>query len=585
MKKNKSSSTKKISLGKYWKWICLGIISILFLSNYTRIFDRKVDMNGDNIYYYSLGNAINDGKGFTNVIGFDESPHTHFPPGYPYFISLLMKFGADSINAIKIANGVLLFLSIILLFFVLYELSKNKLITLTATLFAMSQINILRFSTIMMSEILFVFFTLIVILIILKWDTDKAFSASRKKWKDILIIVLLTASLSYIYFIRTMGMSLILAVIIYYGIKSGKQIIVFLKTKRSEGNVVRKQRKTAILKYVAIFALTAMSLIVPKHIWDTRSKNLGIVQNNYADTFKQKLNGETMQTFSDWKERITSNIQTYTIQWLPDAILSREKSTIDAPTAGKWIKGVFIIFILLFGIYKLSKGSLLIFLYIGITMGVLVIYPEQYGAYRYMLAIIPFFIFLLIYGGYALCSLVISKKIKQEIRQVKYNKILAFVVCLIFTFTAYSSYSAAIKATAKNAKYKDYNYSNTTPALVEYISAMQWAKDNLPDTARISTRKPELFYIYSEGRKSIMFPQYATPEEVLEFFTNNKIQYIIIDRWFRHGYVTIIPAVQKYQDKFSIICEIKGLEQGAPYTYVIEFNPQGFPDEEFYDNP
>ncbi|MDR3287193.1 MAG: hypothetical protein LBT27_07105 [Prevotellaceae bacterium] len=574
MKKNKSSDTKKSALGKYWKWICLGIISILFLSNYTRIFDRKIDMNGDNIYYYSLGNAINDGKGFTNVIGFDESPHTHFPPGYPYFIALLMKVGADSINAIKITNGVLLFLSIILLFFVLYELSKNKLITFTATLFAASQINILRFSTIMMSEILFVFFTLIVVLIILKWDTDKAFSSARKKWKDILIIILLTASLSYIYFIRTMGMSLILAVIIYYGIKSGKQIIVFLKTKRTEGNAIRKQRRTAILKYAAIFALTAMSLIVPKHIWDTRSKNLGVVQNDYADSFKKKLNGETMQTFSDWKERIASNVQTYTIQWMPDAIFSREKSTVDKATAGKWMKGVIILFLLLFGVYKLKKGGLLIFLYIGITMGVLLIYPEQYGGYRYMLAIIPFFIFLLIYGGYALCSLIISKNVKQEIQQVKYNKIISILVCLIFTLTAYSSYASAIKTNAKNAKSKEYSYSNTTPALVEYISAMQWAKDNLPDTARVSTRKPELFYIYSGERKSIMFPQYATPEEVMDFFTKNKIQYIIVDRWFRHGYVTIIPAIQKYNDKFKIIHQIKGLEEGAPNTYIIEFNPQ-----------
>ena len=66
------------------KWV-LGVmlvsISFVYNHNYSALYDRKIGLNGDNIYYYSLGQALSQGEGYTNIINLEKKPHSHFPPG------------------------------------------------------------------------------------------------------------------------------------------------------------------------------------------------------------------------------------------------------------------------------------------------------------------------------------------------------------------------------------------------------------------------------------------------------------------------------------------------------------------------
>ena len=121
------------------------------------------------------------------------------------------------------------------------------------------------------------------------------------------------------------------------------------------------------------------------------------------------------------------------------------------------------------------------------------------------------------------------------------------------------------------AKFKTYTEKNAAKSFVEYLAAINWCAANLPDTARVACRKPELFYIYSKGRKSGGIPQYASPEAVLEGFEKNRIDYIIIDHWFRHAYVTVVPAIQKYSDRFAVVHQIGGdPKDETPATYIVK---------------
>ena len=571
-KPTKQGTDKKMFSGKHLQVLYLVILSCLFLSNYSRIFDEKLDMNGDNIVYYSLGKAINEGKGFVNTIGYDETPHTHFPPGYPYFVAFVMKIVPDSVKAVKTTNGVLLYLSMILLFYVLYAMCENKLISFAVTALAVSQITILRFATIMMSEMLFLFFSLIIILIALKYKPSQAFTKSQKRWYDILIICLLLFSIGYLNFIRTMGLSLILAVIFYYGILTIQKLYFYLKNlkQRKESNEQLKEHKMVLLKYAAICLLVFLSFFVPKLMWDARNSSVGKTSSDYVGDFHKKQNGLTMQTFDDWKERVVNNVQIYTTKWLPSAIFSNTPAFEDKYSVGWW-KGIIIILLILFGFYKFRKGALLLFLYLFITMGVLMVWPEQYGGQRYMLSIIPFIIFLFICGCNELLKLLFSKLWKKQ--KDKYLRFTPVLVLALFILIAYPSYSKSIKEAELLAKFKDYTTANAAPPLAEFLDAIRWTKVNIQDTGRMSTRKPELYYMYSGGRQSISFPNYATPEEIFDYFKQNRIRYVIIDRWFRHAYVTVIPAVQKYHYNFKIIHQIGGTEPNTPPTYVLEFNP------------
>ena len=49
---------------KVQTYLCICLIGIVFAFNYGKIFDYKPDLNGDNVYYYALGKALAEGKGY-----------------------------------------------------------------------------------------------------------------------------------------------------------------------------------------------------------------------------------------------------------------------------------------------------------------------------------------------------------------------------------------------------------------------------------------------------------------------------------------------------------------------------------------
>lgn len=213
--------------------------------------------------------------------------------------------------------------------------------------------------------------------------------------------------------------------------------------------------------------------------------------------------------------------------------------------------------------------QLLLFLYIGITMAVLMIWPEQYAGHRYFIGIIPLFIFLFLNG-----CLEIMNSITKKLSFGKYQHIIPAGGLIVFlVFFMFPHYAKALKPQQNFATYKQWNEKIADAAFVEYIYAINWCKKNLPEEARIACRKPELFYLFSGGRKSTSFPQYAEPDDLFNRFQEQKISHVIIDRWFRHGYVTVYPMVKKYPDYFRPLIQIgQNTKQQLP-TLIFQFLP------------
>ncbi|MDR1631901.1 MAG: hypothetical protein LBR97_03320 [Dysgonamonadaceae bacterium] len=567
--KQQKQVEKKADWSRFLVLIYLIIISILFIANYNRIFDEKIDMNGDNIVYYSLGKSLADGKGYINTIGFEETPHGHFPPGYPAFISVLMKAGISSIHAIKVANGFLLYFSLMLLFFIFADLSKNNLIAFTATAFLAYHSQLLRFATIMMSEILYIFVTALIILIVLKWNVKTIFAERKKLWRDISLIILLSASLAYLYFVRTIGVSLMLAVLFYYGIIFIQSLIKYFRIRWNDSGLPTKQAMTEMVKYAAICGVALISLLAPKMAWDARNiKCFGRAGSNYTSVFLQKEGGGQMETLADWLERLKNNPTNYITNFIPTAIFNSLPDT-EKPTLGDWLKGLIFTALMFFALYKSGKKGLVLFLYLGFTFCVLFAYTEIYAGHRHMTPTMPFLVFLFLYGCFEFVKLLIDKYFKVKESKI-YAISLSVLVCAIFSLVAQPIYAESMKGIELQAKYKTYNQFNATPSFVQFLQAADWIKGNIPATARIACRKPEIFHIFTDGRKCGNFPFYATPEDILKGFEENKIDYVIIDWWFRHAYHTVVPCIQKYSDKFVVVHQIGGADN-QPATYVVRF--------------
>ena len=82
MEKKTNYSIQTLLDSRSFLYVLLFIVTICFVSTYTKIYDVKLDMNGDNIHYYALGKALAEGKGFTNTISFSETFEQTFLPAF-----------------------------------------------------------------------------------------------------------------------------------------------------------------------------------------------------------------------------------------------------------------------------------------------------------------------------------------------------------------------------------------------------------------------------------------------------------------------------------------------------------------------
>lgn len=564
-----------------WVLLCMiAILTIIFLGNYSAIFDKKIDNNGDNIYYYSLGQSMSEGNGFTNIMSMTPSPHTHFPPGYPAFLSLLMKIHPNDIQAIKKANGFLLWGSMVLLFFLLCKITKNSILAFLSSMLLVSHGGVLRFSTIMMSETLFMFLSLLAVffaVILIQWDfsIDKEKMSIRRRCKLIGTLLLLALTVAYIYFVRTFGISLICALIGWCGLLTIQSLVKWLKVRKSIDNENLENelliRKQLILRTLMLLGMT-MSFGIAVLSWEHRNQSINFTKGSaYVSDFMKKPNGETMQTAEDWKIRIKSNTSSFLTRWIPEDVYYKSYNKDEKITSKEWISGIVLLLLIIGGCCYLRTGRLLVLFYIFISVCVLILYPEQYGGTRYLTPVTPFFILAALNGIAAIIAVLLKLLHKENATLL----VQALVLIVVVFGLVKPKYVSGQKEALDLAKIKSWHHVNDI-RMNNYLYACEWCKDSIPDNARIVCRKPELFYMYSNYHKADMFPMYAAPDTIYNFFKKNNIEYVIIDDWFKHAYTTIIPCVQKYPEKFMIVKEFGKTDTVTKTnpTYILKFNDE-----------
>lgn len=557
---------------KYLHLALLAIVGLVFYIQYNAVFDKKLDNNGDNIHYYSLGKSLHDGTGYSNVMGFEVSPHTHFPPGYPAFISVLMNFtDSGNFTPIKKANGWLLCFSIFLLFYILKRITNNNVILVfAAVILCCLQRDLLRWASIMMSEMLFLFLTTVVILTALLLYKKNSFK-EYTKW-DYAALVVMMLSIAYIYFVRTMGISMILGLLGWFATLALFEGYKYWKKNKSKEDEAIAHRGR-IVYYLSLIGLVLLPFGIAKFSWDARNKAIGHEKSDYLNDFKMKGgNGEKMTTFSDWTDRIYSNAKNYEARLIPDTVLGRtfdQKEPIT--TADKWVGFLVFVFVML-GFWGLGWGGFLIFCYMVVTFAVLLVWPEQYTSVRYYVAVIPFLLFLFVHGAYNVIRFVLSKALRGEWMPYAtlFSTLAASTLLLYFLAPAQVQAQTNYRILANNSFKKVYSDQN----FLNFYAALDWCKVNIPDSARMVCRKPELYYINTGFKHSTSFPNYAPEDSVINYLNKVKATHIILDNWFKHAYVTLYPAIKKYPEKFKVLHKIADVDTVKKINpvYIAEYN-------------
>ncbi|QZE14387.1 hypothetical protein K4L44_00345 [Halosquirtibacter laminarini] len=182
-------------------------LTIILSLVYLFIFDNKLFLGGDNAFYYILGQSLHNNWEYRNIHMPGHPLANHFPPGYSFLIALEMFF-SKSVIWIKVCNGLWLYGSLILIYLIVRQFTSNKLFSIFCATLTMLNTQILKFSFIMMSEMSFLFFSLLTLLFVLKSD--------KKKNEFNRYLFLSIGSLIFSFYIRTQGVALLGGVAILY---------------------------------------------------------------------------------------------------------------------------------------------------------------------------------------------------------------------------------------------------------------------------------------------------------------------------------------------------------------------------------
>lgn len=557
-------------------FLYLFILGFVFFKTYDRIFDKKVHLGGDNAGYYIYGKSIAKGEGYRAIHTKDKVKGNHFPPGYPALIAVVMKTFSGKIDTIKSANGFFLLAALIALFFLFRALTKSIHLSFIACLFTLLNFHMLEYSTIMMSEIPFVLFSVLSLLLFVLTDFSKAF---YKNWKFLLFVAVLT----FAFYIRTLGVSLVISFTL---------ILLFQK------------RWT----YAGALLVGFVLLVSP---WQIRSHSLG--GNSYVNQLLRKNPYRPemgKMEFKDWPKRFEMNAKRYFALEITNSVLPFEAidykqcvkqlkkesgveviavTAADSAAVKKaqeakpltleekkenaakrglpnskveiestdYVLTIILLILMAIGLARMRDHWILIGLYLAGTFGILFLWPEAWFGIRFMLPVVPILIILTLHGIVQI-PYIISERMKKD-----EPWIIGVIVPFVLLFGLYGSFDERIGELEKRAKGIYVN------KFKNYFDIAAWSNKNLPRDAVVTCRKGQLFYLYS-NRWVTGFKNTLDKEELIEKLEENDVTHVVLDQL---GYSStsryLYPAIKKYPGKFKVIHQLKN-----PDTYIMKFSPE-----------
>jgi len=527
------------------RWLMLAAIVVCFAINYSTIFDKKMDQNGDNYNYYQLARSLALGHGYVSEIGPVPEPHMHFPPGYPAFLSLFYRIFPDNVVPLKFLNGLLLLASLLLLFRIVRKTTgrQGHWIALATCLLAIWHPDLLRWSTILMSEMLYITISLGIIALCLDLDLEKL---RQKDIRQLLMLVGLCLLIAALYFVRTMGISLVLAVSLTFLVLGVRALI------RS-----RKDTKTWVMPLL-VAAVVLLSFGVAKGCWDHRNERVQPgYKGDYLTTFSTPVNDESTDNMLLFRlNRVKNNLKAFVPYYIPNSLVDPENANfklVFPEQDRRWGLGIVVIVFMLVGLLSMKGLSLLLILYFLFTFGALMLYPPYYADVRYFIPLLPLMLAALLAGVcwtlHFLVRCIFRKKPAQKVE--KWSLVLTPAVCVLLFVWLMPIYNTSLNYYRVLAKLPSIGKMPNLERYQLYLDTSTTC-DQFPEDWLFLCRKPEIFYFHSHYRHSLPMPREGSPEEVLQFLMDKKIQVIMMDDVYRTSTVVMVPVIQAYPHLFTV---------------------------------
>ncbi|MDP8253402.1 MAG: glycosyltransferase family 39 protein [Candidatus Kaelpia aquatica] len=461
----------------------------------SNISSEFLELGGDSAQYLILAKSISSGYGHCALNLPGEPFFDHYPPVFSTLLSFIIAIFGLNYQAIYIFIAALGYVSLILI----YCLMRNYLdrrSSLWVTLLTASNLFFFVYITKhILTEALYLFLSLLSFLLILKY-----FNSYDKKRYSVLILSFILIILSY--FTRYIGISLFLAVILF-----------FIKIKRDY---------RAALSLSVLFSIFFL-------IWRFIPWSLDINRSYIAGQFW------LIDPYRPFLGSIFTDPGTLILRIIEGVnIYRRDIAVVIIPLMGlmnysilKFILLPITLFVL-FGLYLSFKDRErpVFNYYFIIYMSILIVWPYR-ETHRFLMPIIPFLYYYFIKG---IIRALIFIKIKHT------YSILAVVLLINIIGNFF-----IIPDLTKISKAEE-----------EFISLHGWINDNIVDDKIILSRKPTVSFLLTE-HKSLIFPYSKDPNDIWDRVVEEEIGYIVVDNFSAQTRMYLGPFLYRFKDKLNLI--------------------------------
>jgi hypothetical protein len=405
----------------------LPILGLLGLLMGVLLFDSNLSLSGDNAQFINLGRSLAAGYGLSETLGDTPTPHTKYPFGFPLLLAIVDTIIPSSLIALKSFVVILYAISIPLVYKFIRHYANASLSFFVAIL-CLASTPLLNFSHQVMSEIPFLPFALLALILLQRAHEDES-------TKTLLFAVL---AIMAAYYIRSAGIVLV-----------GTGVIFF---------AIHQKWKEA-----GIIAGGSLLLALP---WQIRTRALG--GNDYINqlfSVNPYQPDEGMLTFGTLIERLIANAEIYGLLIIPEVFVP---STVTEPNfvLGLIFTGL-VLYAIITGIQKRQLPAIFLICYLGLYL----LWPRVWSDIRFLIPAIP----ILFYTFLTTISDLVQKVNASATQKAV---VIAFLIAL-------ASNSAATHELSKHNGQFPPNWKN-------YFEAGEWIKNNTDPNIKISCRKPFL---------------------------------------------------------------------------------------------
>jgi len=432
--------------------------------------------------------------------------------------------------------------SVIMSFLLFKKIAGTNFAVIITILFA-THPYIVSFSSIIMTEIPYIFWSLLAIYLCLKFE--------EKPKINYLLLAGAVIAIIMTYLTRAIGAGFVVAAILYFLLKSN--IIKNIRQK-----TIPFYKDVAFKKFFLISALLVI-VFVAYQLWIR-----AVGGTSQADALSK------MNIFAQFQKNLG-------LVWgvFSQNIFCGKLARLGASANQDYLQPVNFLWATIFLVvmvglvYSIIKKELIGLYFVFVLLLLLVgnVATQALVVSRYLIVFTPFMIYFLFLGVKVLIGLVDKK-----------GKIAQTAGILVFCFLLGNSFIGDAYNVQRSKQATLY-----APQYQAFLDAAVWAKDNLPKESIVASRKERIFYIFSDGLRGYkhvssneigrMQEEGITVDEFqkmkLEKMAANNTDYVIIDTFNAASGQLIYPIIEKNPDKFKLLKIIGDEKTGACYIFQV----------------